>query len=115
MPEIDITLVIVFVVGLVFGLISQGSQVVQSFVRAQKSRVPEEWHWALDDVAAIGVRAAEQIWQSNKDEVFDRFEYAKNIVSDEAARRGVVYDDDMITALVESKVYEILNSDKELG
>ena len=109
--EFDITLIIAFVVGLLFGLVSQGSQVLAAFIRSQKARIPQEWHWALDDVAAIAVRAAEQIWLNHKGEAFNRLDYAKDIVSSEAARLGIVYDEAMITALIEAKVYELFKSD----
>jgi hypothetical protein len=111
--EFDITLVIMFVIGLIFGLVSQGSQVVQAFVRKMKGRVPSEWHWMIDDVAAVAVRAAEQIWRSKQYEVFDRLEYAKDRVRAEAARLNISYDEEMLTALIEAKVFELLNADKE--
>jgi hypothetical protein len=38
----------------------------------------------------------------------NKLEYAKDIVRDEAARLGVTYDEDMLTAMIESKVYELL-------
>ena len=106
--EIDITLIIAFVIGLLFGFVSQASQIIQAFVKVQKSRLPAEWHWAIDDIAAIAVRAAEQIWAGKKDASMNKLEYAKDIVRDEAARLGVTYDEDMLTAMIESKVYELL-------
>jgi ABC-type enterochelin transport system permease subunit len=109
--EIDITLVIAFVVGLLFGFVSQAHQIIDAFVKFQKSRLPAEWHWAIDEIAAIAVRAAEQIWAGKKDASLDKLEYAKDIVRDEAARLGVTYDEQMLTALIEAKVFELLHKE----
>jgi hypothetical protein len=106
--EIDITLIIAFVIGLLFGLVSQAHQIIDAFVKFQKSRIPSEWHWAIDEIAAIAVRAAEQIWAGKKDAGAAKLEYAKDIVREEAARLGVTYDEQMLTALIEAKVFELL-------
>jgi hypothetical protein len=105
--EFDITTLIVFLVGLLFGLASQSSAVVQAFVNAQKARVPQEWHWAIDDVTSIAVRAAEQIWLGKKDAGKEKLDYSLNIVRAEAARMGITYDEAMLTALIEAKVNEL--------
>jgi len=111
--EIDITLIVAFVIGLLFGLVSQAYQIIDAFVKFQKARIPAEWHWAIDDIASIAVRAAEQIWAGKKDAGAAKLDYAKEIVREEAARLGVTYDEQMLEALIESKVFELLKTKED--
>lgn len=110
--ELDITYFVLLVVSAVFGLvyIVAGLFVyVRVFLAEKRRAVPEEWRWAVDDLVTVGVRAAEQVYRSQKDKAKAKLRYAVNFVGAEAKRRGYKIDEAQITTLIEAKVQELFS------
>ena len=107
--EIDITLIVIFVVGLVFGALSKLVEYVSVNLLQAKSKTPEQWHWLIDDLIDTGVKAAEQVWRGEKDAAKKKLEYAFNYVSTELKRYGLKFDERLIYAKIEAKVFELFN------
>ena len=105
--EIDITLVLVFIIGLLAGGISKVIEVVTMRVYDAKKSVPAEWHWLLDELAKVGVKAAEQVYRGQKDAAQKKLKYAYNYITITAKGYGLTFDDKTIYAKIEAEVGEI--------
>jgi hypothetical protein len=107
--ELDITLIIVFVAGLLFGGLSKLVELVG--IRAMEARktVPAEWSWLVGELADTGVKAAEQVWRGQEGKAAEKFEYAYNFVKIELAQRGLKFSETAVDALIEAKVFELFN------
>jgi LL-H family phage holin len=62
---------------------------------------------AFQKFARIGVQAAEQIYGAGQGD--EKFEYAKNFIETELAKRGVKVELDAIQAVIESAVLQEFN------
>ena len=107
--EFDITPVIVFVVGAVFGLISTAVTILSQRAKSLRQRVPEDYQWLLDDLCETAVKAAQQVFGkvASAEENRDKLEYAKEYVKGRAAAYGITYDEAAIVANIEAHVYDL--------
>jgi hypothetical protein len=110
--EIEITPVVLFVLGLLFGLLSEGVRWIGRQFSRLKTQVPPEWDWAVDELVTIGVRAAEQIWRGHEDNAKNKLDFAYNYVVTELKQRGLKIDEGLIRARIEAKVFELFNEQK---
>ena len=110
--EIDITVIIVFVIGLLFGLLGQGVNWLKAYLAGARGKVNQDWVWVLDEIAAIGVRAAEQVYKGQKDKALEKLNYAANYLAIEAEKRGLKLDRKQIETIIEAKVFDIFTDNK---
>jgi hypothetical protein len=111
--DIDITPVVIFALGLIFGALSKLAEIVGLRFFETKQKTPQEWTWLIDDLIDVGVKAAEQVWRGEKDAAKKKLEYAYNYVTLELKRNGVRFDDKLIYARIEAKVYELFHRFEE--
>ena len=105
--EIDITLIVVFLVGLVFGALSKLVDFLGAEWAKAKTRVPSEWEWLVDDLVESGVRAAEQIYSSHEDAGRQKYQIAFDYVVAALKERGLTVDENQIRVLIEAKVNKL--------
>jgi len=110
--EIDITVIIVFVIGLLFGLLGQGVNWLKAYLAGARGKVNSDYVWIVDEIAAIGVRAAEQVYKGKKDKALEKLNYAANYIVIEAEKRGIKMNRAEVETVVEAKVHELFAQDK---
>lgn len=113
--EFDITPLVIFVIGLLFGLLSEGVRWLGRQATRLRTQAPPEWDWAIDELVTIGVRASEQVWRGEKDAAQSKFKYAENYVLEELKKHNLKIDDALIRARIEAKVFELFNEPKQLA
>jgi hypothetical protein len=102
--EFDITTLIVFVLGALFTGLGALLPALSARIKAwRKETIPAGYDWLLDELADIGVKAAQQVYK----DADGKLEYAKNYVKVAAKARGVVFDDKVIETTIEAKVYDL--------
>jgi hypothetical protein len=104
--EFDITTIIVFVLGALFTGLGALLPGLSARIKAwRKETIPAGYDWLLDELADIGVKAAQQVYQDADGPA--KLAYAKNYVKVAAKGRGIVFDDKVIETTIEAKVYDL--------
>jgi hypothetical protein len=105
--EFDITPILIFAVGVLFALLSEGTRWLTVHLFRLKSQVPGEWAWLVDDLVGVGVKAAEQVYAGRKDAGAAKLDYVIKFVQVELKNYGLKFDRAIIEARIEAAVYEM--------
>ena len=89
------------VVALVTGI----STVLMTRTAALRSKVPQSWDWVLSDIAAIGVKAAQQLFKGADNTA--AFAFAANFLVAGAAKAGIPLSESAVQGLIEAAYFDL--------
>jgi len=108
--DFDITVLLVFAVGLIFGVLANVRPSVSKWIEQMRGKIPADWQWLVEDIIDTGVKAAQQVYKAEDGPT--KLAYALNFVSTELKQRGIKYDEAQIVAMIEAKVFELFKQYK---
>jgi len=108
--DFDITVLLVFAVGLIFGMLTKFAPYVSNWIGQLRGQLPADWDWLTDEIIDTGVKAAQQVYKEQDGPA--KLAYAKDFIYAVLKQRGIKYDEAQIVAMIEAKVFELFKQYK---